>query len=145
LPLVELAIGTEEELIAAALPEAAVSVSDSQVSSPEVHGDLSRAIAVFLDAGLDAVVVKRGAEGAVVHDAHGHTHTAAPYEVEVENVLGAGDAFASGFLYGWLDGLDWSECVTFGNACGAIVVTRQGCANFMPTLEEVQQLMKGAR
>ena len=24
-----------------------------------------------------------------------------------------------------------------GNACGAIVVTRHGCANFMPTLDEV--------
>jgi 5-dehydro-2-deoxygluconokinase len=27
--------------------------------------------------------------------------------------------------------------VRLGNACGAIIVTRHGCANFMPTLDEV--------
>lgn len=26
--------------------------------------------------------------------------------------------------------------VRIGNACGAIVVTKHGCANFMPTYEE---------
>jgi 5-dehydro-2-deoxygluconokinase len=142
LPLVALAIGTEEELIAAAMDDALVRVPDSQVSSPEVTGDLLRAIDVFLTHGVEAVVVKRGAEGATVYDAHGAPHTAPPFEVEVENVLGAGDAFASGFLYGWMEGREWEECVRLGNACGAIVVTRQGCANFMPTLEELQTFME---
>jgi 5-dehydro-2-deoxygluconokinase len=144
LPLVELAIGTEEELIAAALDDALVRVPDSQVSSPEVTGDLLRAIDVFLTHGVDAVVVKRGADGATVYDGNASPHTAPPFPVEVENVLGAGDAFASGFLYAWMEGLDWEECVAFGNACGAIVVTRQGCANFMPTLDEVRELMESA-
>ena len=144
LPLVELAIGTEEELKAAALDDAVVQVAESQVSSPEVQGDLDRAIDVFLSYGLEAVVVKRGAAGATVHTASGRIHTAPAFPVEVENVLGAGDAFASGFLFGWLGDRDWEECVRIGNACGAIVVTRQGCANFMPTHAEVEALMNGA-
>lgn len=143
LPLVELAIGTEEELIAAALDDAQVSVADSQVSSPEVAGDLLRAIDAFLTLGVEAVVVKRGADGATVYDAHGTPHTAPAFEVDIENVLGAGDAFASGFLHAWIEGRSWEDCVRFGNACGAIVVTRQGCANFMPTLDEVQHLLDG--
>ena len=53
------------------------------------------------------------------------------------NVLGAGDAFASGFLYGYLQGWPLERAARMGNACGAIVVTRHGCANFMPTLDEV--------
>jgi 5-dehydro-2-deoxygluconokinase len=57
--------------------------------------------------------------------------------VEVLNVLGAGDAFASGFLYGYLQGWPLERAVRLGNACGAIIVTRHGCANFMPTLDEV--------
>ncbi len=49
---------------------------------------------------------------------------------------GAGDAFASGLIYGRLKGWDWYKSARMGNATGAIVVTRQGCANFMPYEQE---------
>src|SRR5439155_867352 len=60
------------------------------------------------------------------------------FSIDVLNVLGAGDAFASGFIYGYLAGWPLERAVRMGNACGAIVVTRHGCANFMPTLDEIQ-------
>ncbi len=47
--------------------------------------------------------------------------------VEVLNVLGAGDAFLSGLLYGWLGGKSLAESARLGNACGALVVSRHGC------------------
>jgi len=59
------------------------------------------------------------------------------FPVKVENILGAGDAFASGFLYGFVNGWDWYKAARLGNACGAILVTKHGCANFMPTYDEV--------
>ena len=59
-------------------------------------------------------------------------------------MLGAGDAFASGFLYGYLQGWPLERAARMGNACGAIVVTRHGCANFMPTLDEVARVRRGA-
>jgi 5-dehydro-2-deoxygluconokinase len=77
-------------------------------------------------------VVKRGARSTVVSLRGGETIEAATFPVEVLNVLGAGDAFAGGFLYGYLKGWDWRQSARMGNACGAIVVTRHGCANFMP-------------
>ena len=58
------------------------------------------------------------------------------FPVEILNVLGAGDAFAGGFLYGLLNGWDLYRSCRMGNASGAQVVTKKGCANFMPTLEE---------
>ena len=58
------------------------------------------------------------------------------FKVEVLNVLGAGDAFAGGFMYGYLKDWDFYRAARMGNACGAIVVTRHGCANFMPYEEE---------
>jgi 5-dehydro-2-deoxygluconokinase len=60
-------------------------------------------------------------------------------------VLGAGDAFASGFIYGHLRGWSPERSGRFGNAVGAIVVTRHGCANFMPTLDDVRGFMLGHR
>jgi 5-dehydro-2-deoxygluconokinase len=142
-PLTDLAIGTEEEIKAAALGSAAdVAVSGSQISSPEVGGDLETAIGTLLGAGtLRALVVKEGAMGASVRLPDGTIHRAAPFSVEVCNVLGAGDAFASGFLYGVLEGWDWERSIRLGNATGAIVVSRPGCANFMPTRDEAFALV----
>ncbi|EPC02034.1 5-dehydro-2-deoxygluconokinase [Litchfieldella anticariensis FP35 = DSM 16096] len=58
-------------------------------------------------------------------------------KVEVLNVLGAGDAFMSGLLRGWLRGEDWATSASYANACGALVVSRHGCAPAMPTEEEL--------
>jgi 5-dehydro-2-deoxygluconokinase len=58
------------------------------------------------------------------------------------NTLGAGDAFASGFIYGYLNDWGWYKAARMGNATGAIVVTRQGCANDMPTLDEALALVE---
>jgi 5-dehydro-2-deoxygluconokinase len=66
----------------------------------------------------------------------------APFPIEVLNDLGAGDAFASGFLYGYLQGWPLERAARMGNATGAIVVTRHGCANFMPTLDEVTTFVR---
>lgn len=57
--------------------------------------------------------------------------------VEVMNVLGAGDAFMSGLLRGYLNGESWETSCAYANACGAIVVSRHGCAPAMPTREEL--------
>lgn len=87
-----------------------------------------------------ALVVKRGSAGATVH-LPGQAPIVAPgYPVEVVNVLGAGDAFAAGFIYGRTQGFDWRRAARLGNACGAIVVTRHGCANFMATLDEAMAI-----
>lgn len=59
------------------------------------------------------------------------------FPVEVFNVLGAGDAFMAGFLRGWLRGAPLDVCCTYANACGAIVVSRHGCAPAMPSEEEL--------
>ncbi|WP_249978530.1 bifunctional 5-dehydro-2-deoxygluconokinase/5-dehydro-2-deoxyphosphogluconate aldolase [Vreelandella olivaria] len=58
-------------------------------------------------------------------------------QVEVLNVLGAGDAFMSGLLRGWLRGESWKTSAAYANACGALVVSRHGCAPAMPTEDEL--------
>jgi 5-dehydro-2-deoxygluconokinase len=63
------------------------------------------------------------------------------FPVEVFNSVGAGDAFMSGFLYGWLREEPLEECLRFGNACGAIVVSRHGCSPAMPTREELEYFL----
>lgn len=131
--LVDVVVGTEEEIKAVAIEDpAAVAVRHSQISAPEVSGELQPAVEALLGIGPPAVVVKRGARGSRVHLIDGQVIEAPAFGVEVVNVLGAGDAFASGLIYGRIHDWDWYRACRMGNACGAIVVTRQGVANFMP-------------
>jgi 5-dehydro-2-deoxygluconokinase len=124
-PRAEVVVGNEEELQAATGEE-----------------NVEAAARRLLRLGPHAVVAKLGARGSVVFTRDGGRVDAPAFPVEVVNVLGAGDAFASGFLYGWLRGWDWYRCARFGNACGAIVVTRHGCANFMPYEQEALEFVQ---
>ncbi|HYP71777.1 MAG TPA: PfkB family carbohydrate kinase, partial [Variovorax sp.] len=56
-------------------------------------------------------------------------------------VLGAGDAFMAGFLRGWLRGEPLERCCTWANACGALVVSRHGCAPAMASWDELQHFL----
>ena len=139
---VDIAIGTEEEIKATSLTDSSqMSIEYSQISNPNIEGDIKFAIATILDAGPEALVVKRGSDGADIYLKSGDVIHALPFPVEIYNTLGAGDAFASGFIYGILNGWDWQKSARLGNATGAIVVTRHGCANFMPTMEEVEDFV----
>ena len=96
--------------------------------------------------GPEALLHKTGREGVCVYLADqtgGIEKIQAPgFPVEVINILGAGDAFAAGFLYGYVRDWGWYKAARMGNACGAIVVTKHGCANFMPSLDEVMAFVE---
>jgi 5-dehydro-2-deoxygluconokinase len=100
-----------------------------------------------LRARTDAIlVVKRGAAGCVVFPgaipadlADGVAGTGFP--VEVFNVLGAGDAFMAGFLRGWLRDEPLERACAYANACGALVVSRHGCAPAIPSWTELQHFL----
>ncbi len=132
----DLAIGTEEEVLAAG----------GMAAGPE---SLDKAIGALLATGIGVLILKRGERGATIYTSDGagrpHLTDVPAYPIEVLNVLGAGDAFASGFLYGYLQGWPLDRSVRLGNATGAIVVTRHGCANFMPTMPEVDAFTAGYR
>ena len=92
------------------------------------------------------LVLKRGPMGCVVFPA------AIPasledgirgpgFPVEVFNVLGAGDAFMSGFLRGYLRGEPVETCCAFANAGGAFAVSRLLCSVAYPTFEEMTQFI----
>jgi 5-dehydro-2-deoxygluconokinase len=141
---VDVVIGTEDEINAAMLTDPhQMHLTHSQVSDTKVGGDSERAIQNILGLGPQAVVEKRGPDGAKIHLANGYEIDAPGFPVEIYNILGAGDAFGAGFLYGYVRGWGWYKAARLGNACGAIVVTKHGCANFMPTLPEVETFVAG--
>ncbi len=142
LRLVDIVIGTEDEINATMLTDTSqMSLTHSQISDTRVSGDINVAIKALLGLGPRVLAQKRGEDGSRVHVVSKEGYTTQidvpGFSVEVSNILGAGDAFASGLLYGIVNGWDWYKAARLGNACGAILVTKHGCANFMPTYDEV--------
>ena len=145
LPLVDVAFGTEEEINAAMLTDPSdLEIIHQQISAPVIRGDIEANIKAILALpnGPETLLVKRGSAGASVYGGDGTRQDVPGFPVEVYNVLGAGDAFASGFIYGQLMGWDTFKSARMGNACGAIVVTKHGCANFMGFYDEVMAFVE---
>jgi 2-dehydro-3-deoxygluconokinase len=62
--------------------------------------------------------------------------------LEIEDRVGGGDGFCSGFIYGLLHGLTPQECVEMGAAHGALLQSTRGDTS-MVTMEEIQHVMNG--
>ena len=131
LPLCDLIVGTEEEV--------------------HILGGTTDTLAALraIRAGTDALLVcKRGSAGCVAFPGPipGDLRdgiVGRGFPIEVFNVLGAGDAFMAGFLRGWLKDMPVEKCCELANACGAIVVSRHGCAPAMASWEELQVFLAG--
>ncbi len=65
-------------------------------------------------------------------------------QVDILNVLGAGDAFMSGFLRGYLRGESLEKSANYANASGALVVSRHGCAPAIPGEHELLYYLENA-
>ncbi|WP_213880736.1 5-dehydro-2-deoxygluconokinase [Pseudomonas sp. dw_358] len=129
LPRFDLIVGTEEEFNIAG-------GSDDLLQSLHRVRELSAATLV-VKLGAQGCTVIHGAIPASLDDSPRYAGT----QVEVLNVLGAGDAFMSGFLSGWLRDADDERCCALANACGALVVSRHACAPAMPTPAELDYLL----
>ncbi len=93
------------------------------------------------------IVLKRGPMGCVVYPSAIPTSLeegiiGQGFPIEVYNVLGAGDAFLSGFLRGWLKGETFQICATWANACGAFAVSRLLCSPEYLTWVELQYFLQ---
>jgi len=61
------------------------------------------------------------------------------------DTIGAGDAFAAGFLYGFLRSKDLSECGHLGDMLARLSTTKIGARAGLPSLHELSQLYQRER
>lgn len=133
LPDLDLVVGTEEEVHIAG-------GSTNTITALKHIRELTNA----------TIVLKLGAQGCTVLDGDipvseddFEVHTGV--RVDVLNVLGAGDAFMSGFLRGWLRNESHERSCAYANACGALVVSRHGCAPAIPSADELDDYLSRAK
>ena len=140
LPLCDVIIGTEEEFFGALVNQPESIMAGKKVT-PTQFAVLEELIQQYAQAHDATIVLKRGDKGVVIYN-DDNVYGIEGFEVEVLNTVGAGDAFASGLIYGWSQGWEWDRSARFANACGAIVVTRHGCARAMPYKNEVDEFIE---
>lgn len=125
----DLIVGTEEELhIAAGVEDTLAAVCHIRDRSPAV------------------IVCKRGAQGCVVFEGRAPKRiedalVVPAMDVEVYNVLGAGDAFLAGYLLGYLRDEPHERSARYGNACGALAVSRLLCSSEFPSRLELEHYL----
>ncbi|MEB2837267.1 MAG: PfkB family carbohydrate kinase [Desulfurococcales archaeon] len=86
------------------------------------------------------VVVKLGAEGALLYGPEGERRIPAFKPPRVVDTTGAGDAFAAAALLKLARGSDIVEALTYASAAAALKVSRLGSHN-MPGPREVEELL----
>jgi 5-dehydro-2-deoxygluconokinase len=129
LPACDLLVGTEEEMHIAA------GIEDTLAAIRHLRS-LTAAV----------IVCKRGARGCVVFadeipEKLEDGLIAPGLDIEIYNVLGAGDAFLAGFLSGYLRGEPHAVSARLANACGALAVSRLLCSSEFPTRPELDHFL----
>ena len=128
----DLIVGTEEEV--------QICAGKSLTDNAET---LEGCLSVIRQQSSATIVLKRGAKGCEVYSPEAEKPVSTrSFKIEVLNVLGAGDAFMSGFLRGWLRKENLETCALYGNACGALVVTRHGCSPAAPSFAEIEYFIR---
>ena len=128
LPHCDLIVGTEEEWHIAG-------GNTDTIAALQAARGLTGATLVCKRGPLGCVVFEGGIDG-------WDSGVASPVrEIEVFNVLGAGDGFMAGFLSGWLRGEPAATCALYANICGALAVSRHGCAPSYPSQTELRHMI----
>ena len=125
----DLIVGTEEEVMIA-----------GGIDEP------LKALRAIREHSAATLVMKRGPMGCVVFpgaipDDIEEGIKGPGFPVEVYNVLGAGDAFMSGFLRGWLRDEPLETCCAYANAGGAFAVSRLLCSAEYLTFDEMRHFL----
>lgn len=94
----------------------------------------------LLAQGVGVVVVTLGSQGVYVHAPQERFQLPA-HDVQVVDSTAAGDAFVGAFCASLARGADLHQAVAWGNAAGALAVTRAGAQPSLPSQAEIQQFL----
>jgi sugar/nucleoside kinase (ribokinase family) len=96
---------------------------------------------VLLGRGSRLVVIKRGMAGCFLLTGD-DLHVAPGLPVVALDATGAGDSLAAAIMYGYLHRFDLEALGDLGNATGAAKVLKLGTGHNMPTVDEVNEMLR---
>lgn len=85
----------------------------------------------YLGFGNQIVIIKHGKKGSVAYGADKEAFKVDSYKIKLLKSFGGGDAYASAFIYGLLEGWSLSDSLRHGTAHAAMVVASHSCSEAM--------------
>lgn len=85
----------------------------------------------------ELVVIKHGVKGSYAYTKSGETFRSHAYQSNVLKTFGAGDSYASAFLYALINNKGIETALKYGSASAAIVVSKHSSSEAMPTVDEI--------
>ena len=98
----------------------------------------------LMEQGLGCVVVTLGEEGALLADGDGF-RTYPARKAEAVDTTAAGDCFNGAFVVALAEGMSEDEAIRFANAASSMAVTKKGAQSSIPSREELEQILGGAK
>ncbi len=102
--------------------------------------DRASAINYLRDQGIPSIIVTLGGDGVLIVDDLGEAYLHA-YQVEVIDTTAAGDAFIGAFAVALSEGASTLRAAEWGNAAGALAVTKAGAQPSLPTRDILEHLV----
>ncbi|HSV99473.1 MAG TPA: sugar kinase [Sedimentisphaerales bacterium] len=149
-PYIDVMLGNEEDFTAAlGFEVGGLDKSYSQLDPTNFRRMIEAAVKEFPNFKVVATTLRHAKTatkndwGAVMY-ANGQFYDATLRpDLEIYDRVGGGDSFASGLIYGLMEGKSPEQAVNYGAAHGALAMTTPGDTT-MATLGEVEKVMKGA-
>ena len=104
--------------------------------------DLKEVVKNLQAKGVDKVMVTLGSNGSVIADGKTLKYTDCVTMPNVKDPTAAGDSFVGAFCTGLTAGLPEKEALAFASHTAAITVSGMGAMPSLPTIDQVQALMK---
>lgn len=96
----------------------------------------------FQARGVENLIITMGENGSIAAGRNGIHHTQCVKMDHVADPTAAGDSFVAAFCTGLTAGLSQGEALAFASHTAAITVSRMGAMPSLPTVAEVQTLMR---
>lgn len=96
----------------------------------------------FAQRGVSKLIITMGENGSLVAGKDGIGHTDSVRMERVVDTTAAGDSFVAAFCVGLTAGLAEVDALAFASHAAAITVTRMGATPSLPTIDEVQALIR---
>ena len=103
--------------------------------------DSGRALRALRATHAGPICVTLGTDGALLLEGQQLHHVPA-FAVEAVDTTGAGDVFRAGFIYSMLQGSNLVDAMRFAVAAAAVSCTREGAMASVPSLTDVQRLLR---
>ncbi|WP_410515135.1 5-dehydro-2-deoxygluconokinase [Paenibacillus sp. BR2-3] len=89
----------------------------------------------------ELIVIKHGVKGSYAYTKSGESFKSRAYMTQVLKTFGAGDSYASAFLYALFQGKEIETALKYGSASASIVVSKHSSSEAMPTVAQIEELI----